>query len=128
LLDAAITRGISVFGVCLGLQSMVEHFGAQLHVLDEPMHRNPSSVVTGPGHLLAGLPRRFQAGRYHSLYGKTVEIPAAAETDDGVVMAIEHRMLPLSAVFHPESILTADGDLGLALIGNVLASTHRRLL
>jgi anthranilate synthase len=132
LLDAAIMRGISVFGVCLGLQGMVEHFGGQLHVLDEPMHGKPSSIVTGPGYLFAGLPRRFQAGRYHSLYAKTVEIPPSlavtAETDDGVVMAIEHRTLPLSAVqFHPESILTADGDLGLALIGNVLASTHFRL-
>lgn len=132
LLDAAIRRGISIFGVCLGLQGIVEHFGGQLHLLDEPMHGKPSSIVAEPGQLFAGLPRRFQAGRYHSLHAKTVEIPSAlavtAQTDDGVVMAIEHRMLPLSAVqFHPESILTADGDLGLRLIGNVLARTQERV-
>ena len=132
LLDAAIGRVISVFGVCLGLQAMVEYFGGQLHFLDEPMHGKPSSVVAEPGHLFSGLPRRFQAGRYHSLHAKALEIPAAlavtAQTDDGVVMAIEHRTLPLSAVqFHPESILTADGDLGLRLIENVLVRTRKHV-
>jgi len=125
LLEAAIARGIHVFGVCLGLQGMVEHFGGRLHVLDEPMHGKPSPIVARPGRLFHDLPARFQAGRYHSLHARVGEVPEAlavtAQTDDGVVMAIEHRTLPLSAVqFHPESILTSEGDLGLALIGNVL--------
>lgn len=131
LLDAAMARGIPVFGVCLGLQGMVEHFGGRLHVLDEPMHGKPSSIVTCGGRLclFRGLPSRFQAGRYHSLHARVDEVPAPLEvtaaTEDGVVMAIEHRTLPLSAVqFHPESILTSDGDVGLALIRNVLASAQ----
>jgi anthranilate synthase len=132
LLEAAMARGLPVFGVCLGLQGIVEHFGGRLHVLGEPMHGKPSPVtVTRSSGLFRGLPPRFQAGRYHSLYAKTTEVPAAlevtAETDDGVVMAIEHRTLPLGAVqFHPESILTSDGDLGLALIANVLARGNRQ--
>jgi len=129
LLDAAISRGIPVFGVCLGLQGMIEHFGGRLHVLAEPMHGKPSPVVARPGRLFAGLPLSFQAGRYHSLHAKIGEVPAAldvtAQTEDGVVMAVEHRTLPLSAVqFHPESILTSEGDLGLSLIGNVLAGAR----
>ena len=126
LLDAAIGRGIQVFGVCLGLQGMIEHFGGRLHVLDEPVHGKPSTIAARAGRLFRGLPARFQAGRYHSLHARVGEVPEAlevtAQTDDGVVMAIEHRTLPLSAVqFHPESILTSEGELGLALIGNVLA-------
>jgi len=129
LLDAAIARGIHVFGVCLGMQGMIEHFGGRLHVLAEPMHGKPSPVVARAGRLFAGLPLRFQAGRYHSLHARIDEVPAAldvtAQTEDGVVMAVEHRSLPLSAVqFHPESILTSDGDLGLSLIGNVLAGAR----
>jgi len=129
LLDAAIARGIPVFGVCLGLQGMVEHFGGRLHVLDVPMHGKPSPIVARPGRLFNGLPSRFQAGRYHSLHARVGEVPAAlavtAVTEDGVVMAVEHRTLPLSAVqFHPESILTSDGDVGLALIGNVLGAAQ----
>jgi len=126
LLDQAIARGIPVFGVCLGLQGMVEHFGGRLHVLDEPMHGKPSPILAREGRLFSGLPPCFQAGRYHSLHARVGEVPAAlavtAATEDGVVMAIEHRTLPLSAVqFHPESILTSEGEVGLALIGNVLA-------
>ena len=126
LLGAVIARGIPVFGVCLGLQGMVEHFGGRLHVLPEPVHGKPSPIVARAGRLFRGLPARFQAGRYHSLHARVGEVPASlnvtAETDDGVVMAVEHRTLPLSAVqFHPESILTSEGDLGLTLIGNVLA-------
>src|SRR5450432_2933146 len=132
LIDAALTRGIPVFGVCLGLQGLVEHFGGCLHVLAEPMHGKPSLVHASGGRLFRGLPPHFSAGRYHSLYAKTTEVPGAlevtAETDDGIAMAVEHRTLPLSAVqFHPESILTSEGDVGLSLIANVLRATRRRV-
>jgi anthranilate synthase len=75
VLDAAIARGVAVFGVCLGLQGMVEHFGGRLHVLAEPVHGKPSGIVARGGRLFRGVPERFQAGRYHSLYAKTAEIP-----------------------------------------------------
>ena len=125
LLDATLARGLAVFGVCLGLQGLVEHFGGRLHVLPEPVHGKPSVIQARGGRLFRGLPARFQAGRYHSLYVKTPELPpvleVSAETDDGIVMAVEHRTLPLSAVqFHPESIMTSHDDLGLKLVANAL--------
>ena len=77
------------------------------------------------GRLFDGLPAEFTAGRYHSLFALRetlrTELEVTAETEDGVVMAIEHRALPLAAVqFHPESIMTLDGDVGLRLLANVM--------
>ena len=70
--DALLTeldaRGLPVFGVCLGLQAMVEHAGGELALLDEPVHGKPGRVQVLGGSLLAGLPAEFAAGRYHSLY------------------------------------------------------------
>ena len=121
-----LERGIPVFGVCLGLQGMVEHFGGALDVLDYPMHGKASRIRVVGGRLFEGLPKEFAAGRYHSLFAIRDRLPAdlvvTAETEDGVVMAVEHRTLPLAAVqFHPESILTLDDDLGLRLLQNVVA-------
>lgn len=130
-LDAAISRGIPVFGVCLGLQGMVEHFGGRLDILGYPRHGKASRVYTRGGNLFAGLPEEFGVGRYHSLYARPEDVPeclsVTAVADDGTIMAIEHRELPLAAVqFHPESILTLDGKVGLRLIGNVMATLARR--
>jgi anthranilate synthase len=127
-IGVAIARGIPVFGVCLGLQGLVEHLGGDLAVLDRPVHGKASRVTVLGGRMFEGLPGSFTAGRYHSLHAVRSTLPAAlrvtAETEDGVVMAVEHVALPLAAVqFHPESILTLDGDLGLALIRNVVALT-----
>jgi anthranilate synthase len=77
------------------------------------------------GRLFEGLPTEFTAGRYHSLFAIRDRLPAAlrvtAETEDGVVMAIEHATLPLAAVqFHPESIMTLGEDVGLRLLANVM--------
>jgi anthranilate synthase len=128
-LAALRARGIPVFGVCLGLQGMVEHFGAKLGVLDYPVHGKPSWIEVRGGALFEGLPKRFRAGRYHSLYALRDTLPAelrvTAETEDGVVMAIEHAREALAAVqFHPESILTP-GELGLRLVANAVASLCR---
>lgn len=128
---ASLERSLPVFGVCLGLQGMVEHFGGRLAVLDYPVHGKPSEIRVLGGTLFEGLPRKFRAGRYHSLYAVRDALPdvleVTAESDDGVVMAVEHRTLPLAAVqFHPESILTLDGDVGLALLGNVVNRLGRR--
>src|SRR5262249_7738751 len=65
---AALERGRPVFGVCLGLQGMVEHFGGELGVLGYPMHGKPSRVRVLGGRLFEGLPAEFTAGRYHSLF------------------------------------------------------------
>jgi len=120
-----VRRGIPGFGVCLGLQGMVEYFGGTLGVLDPPMHGKASRIRVLGGRLFEGLPAEFTAGRYHSLYAIRAHLPiellATAESEDGVVMAIEHRTLPLAAVqFHPESIMTLADDVGLRLLANVM--------
>jgi anthranilate synthase len=125
-LAALVARGIPAFGVCLGLQGMVEHFGGALGVLDYPMHGKGSRIRVLGGRLFEGLPAEFAAGRYHSLFAIRETLPpelvVTAESEDGVVMAIEHRTLPLAAVqFHPESILSLDEDVGLRLLRNVVA-------
>jgi anthranilate synthase len=125
-LAAVRAHGLRAFGVCLGLQGMVEYFGGALGVLGRPMHGKPSSIRVLGGRLFAGLPAEFRAGRYHSLYARRETLPAdlrvTAESADGVVMAVEHATLPWSAVqFHPESILTLRDDLGLRLLENVVA-------
>jgi anthranilate synthase len=124
-LEALVRRRIPAFGVCLGLQGMVEYFGGTLGVLDPPVHGKASPIRVVGGRLFAGLPAGFTAGRYHSLHAVRATLPAilqiTAETEDGVVMAIEHATLPLAAVqFHPESIMTLGDDVGLRLLANVM--------
>ncbi len=125
-LDALLARGIPTFGVCLGLQGIVEHLGGELGVLDYPMHGKASRIHVRGGRLFAGLPGEFTAGRYHSLFAIREKLPTTlevtAESDDGVVMAVEHAHLPLAAVqFHPESIMSLEGDVGLRLLRNVVS-------
>jgi anthranilate synthase len=125
-LDALVRRGIPAFGVCLGLQGMVEYFGGALGVLDPPVHGKASLIRVLGGRLFEGLPAEFTAGRYHSLFAIRERLPAVlevtAESGDGVVMAIEHATLPLAAVqFHPESIMTLADDVGLRLLANVMS-------
>ncbi len=126
-LGLLVERGFPVFGVCLGLQGIVEYFGGALDVLKTPMHGKPSTVRVLGGRLLQGLPAEFVVGRYHSLYARRSALPAellvAAETKDGVIMAIEHRRLPIAAVqFHPESVMTSPAEVGLPIIAAALAS------
>jgi anthranilate synthase len=118
--------GIPVFGVCLGLQGIVEAFGGELGVLDYPMHGKPSLVIHHNQGVFEGLPERFTVGRYHSLFARKETLPACleitAETEDGVIMGVRHRELPIEGVqFHPESILTLDSNCGLRLMENVVA-------
>ena len=124
-IDAALARGLPLFGVCLGLQGIVEYFGGRLGALGYPMHGKPSTIRRRGGRLLANLPERFEAGRYHSLYGEREGLPECleitADTEDGVIMAVEHRTLPVAAVqFHPESILTLGGEVGRRLVHEVV--------
>ncbi len=123
--EAAVSRGVPVFGVCLGLQGIVEHFGGKLDVLDYPMHGKPSRIRVSGGVLFDGFPDEFVGGRYHSLYATDVpaDLRVTASTADGVVMAVEHESLPVWSVqFHPESILSLEGKLGHRLIANVVRS------
>jgi anthranilate synthase len=133
LLDEVYARHLPVFGVCLGLQAMVEHAGGELSLLPEPAHGKPGLVRASggslPSGLLSGLPAEFTAGRYHSLYAPPAEVlggfrvTASLRSPDGadVVMAIEDEQAGRWAVqFHPESILTASGRAGHQIIGNVL--------
>ena len=122
-IELCVRRKIPVFGVCLGLQGIVEYCGGELGMLDYPMHGKPSQVDNLGGVLLDGLGQQFSAGRYHSLYANHVPdcLRVVARTEDGVPMAIEHVSLPLLAVqFHPESIMTLEKNAGLRLVGNVV--------
>jgi anthranilate synthase len=137
--DALLTelddRGIAAFGVCLGMQAMVEHAGGQLGLLDSPVHGKPGTVRVLGGRadsgLLAGLPAEFTAGRYHSLHATVAGVAGGfsvtAVTPDGVVMAIEDEVAGRWGVqFHPESILSASGRAGHQVIGNVLRLARAR--
>ena len=99
-------------GVCLGHQAIVEAFGGKVGFARELVH-GKAGVVTHDGRgIYAGLPESFQAGRYHSLAATTVpdELEVCAITDDGEVMGVRHRELPVDGVqFHPESVLTPVG-------------------
>jgi anthranilate synthase len=129
LLTELDARKLPVFGVCLGLQAMVEHAGGELSLLPEPQHGKPGRVQVRDGHgsaLFTGLPREFTAARYHSLYAQEPDVKGGftvtAVTHDGVVMAIEDDAAGRWAVqFHPESILTAAGRSGHRIIANILA-------
>jgi anthranilate synthase len=133
LLGELDARGLPVFGVCLGLQAMVEHAGGELALLPEPAHGKPGRIVRlseGDG-LLGGLPAEFTAARYHSLYAVADQVKCGFEvtavTTDGAVMAIEDPAAGRWAVqFHPESILTAAGGTGHQVIANVLRLCRAR--
>lgn len=100
-----------VLGVCLGMQGLVTTYGGRVD-RHPPAHGRVSAVTHAGVGVLRGLPSPFAAVRYHSL--AAVEVPdvleVTATAEDGVVMAVRHRTLPLEGVqFHPESILSEHG-------------------
>ncbi len=112
-----------MLGVCLGHQALGEVFGGTVAHAPELMHGKTSLVHHGGTGLLEGLPEPFTATRYHSLTVTADSVPAelvvTGTTDTGVVMALQHRELPLHGVqFHPESVLTEGGH---RLLANWLA-------
>ena len=114
LVRYAARIGVPVFGVCLGLQGMVEAFGGELGVLGYPVHGKPSTIRHRGVGVFEGLPAEFQVGRYHSLYAVREKLPSVleitAESDDGVIMGFRHETLPIHGVqFHPESIASEHG-------------------
>ena len=112
-----------ILGVCLGHQCIGQVFGGTVVRAPSVMHGKTSLVHHDGKGLLAGLPEPFEATRYHSLVVAPESVPSVLEvtarTDDGVVMALRHRELPVEGVqFHPESILTQAGH---QLLANFLA-------
>ena len=118
----AFAGGIPVLGVCLGHQSIVQHFGGEIIAAQSLMHGKTSAVTHDSEGLFAGLPNPFEAGRYHSLAANQGNLPAeltvTAKTAEGEIMGVRHQSLNVVGVqFHPESVLTPDGPL---LLGNFL--------
>ena len=121
LLDAAIGR-LPIFGVCLGHQAIGERFGGRLVGARRLVHGKASAIDHDGQGLFAGLPRPTVMGRYHSLAiaeeGLPAELIVSARAEDGEVMGLRHRALPIEGVqFHPESVLSPDG---IVLMGNFL--------
>jgi anthranilate synthase component 2 len=112
LLAAAVERG-PVLGICLGHQAIGEAYGARLVRGREPVHGKQARVHHRGDPLFAGLPAPFPAMRYHSLVLEGLEgtpLEPIASGEDGTLMALRHRALPLVGVqFHPESVGTPDG-------------------
>ncbi len=111
---AGQTPPLPVLGVCLGHQAVGQAFGARIVRGPEPMHGKVSNI-THTGHaLFDGIPSPFRATRYHSLVVERETLPECleitAESDDGIIMGLAHRDLPVHGVqFHPESIASEHG-------------------
>ncbi|MBQ9062344.1 MAG: aminodeoxychorismate/anthranilate synthase component II [Eubacterium sp.] len=107
---------IPILGVCLGHQAICAAYGATVTYAKELMHGKQSLITTGRDCLLfRGCPKQMQIARYHSLAADRATIPdellITAETEDGEVMAVQHRTNPVFGVqFHPESIMTLYGE------------------
>lgn len=106
---------IPILGVCLGHQAICAAFGATVVYAKRLMHgKQSAAILDGDCPLFAGCPERTPVARYHSLAADAATLPEelkiTAATDDGEVMAVQHRKYPIYGVqFHPESILTPDG-------------------
>jgi anthranilate synthase/aminodeoxychorismate synthase-like glutamine amidotransferase len=103
---------VPTLGVCLGHQAIVEAFGGEVGQAKRLVHGKASEISHDGRGLFAGLPEPLEGGRYHSLAASRVpeELDVCATTDDGEVMAVRHRELPVDGIqFHPESVLTPDG-------------------
>lgn len=131
-INRARARDLPIFGVCLGLQALAEAYGGELRQLHIPMHGKPSRIrVSKPGIIFSGLPKEVTVGRYHSIFADPVRLPdgfvVTAETEDGIIMAFEHRKEPIAAVqFHPESIMTLGHNAGMRIIENIVAHLPRK--
>jgi len=116
---------IPILGVCLGHQAIGQAFGGRVIRAQRVMHGKLSSIVHDQRGVFADVPSPFNATRYHSLAIERASLPpvldVTATADDGEIMAVRHRELPVEGVqFHPEAILTEHGK---KVLGNFLAAT-----
>ncbi len=121
---ARLGRRVPTLGVCLGHQAIVEAFGGEVGQAKQLLHGKASPIDHDGRGLFAGLPQPLEGGRYHSLAATCVPdcLEVCAATEDGEVMAVRHRELPIDGIqFHPESVLTPDGP---ALARNFLEGTR----
>jgi len=105
---------LPILGVCLGHQCIGQHFGARIERAPEPMHGKVSEITHRDTALFVGIPKQFEATRYHSLTIAPDSLPdcleVTAESSDGVIQGVSHRQLPIHGVqFHPESIASEHG-------------------
>lgn len=122
LTRAAAETRTPLFGVCLGHQTIGQAFGGKIVRSDAIMHGKMGTVRHQGGGVFRGLPDGFEATRYHSLTVERDSVPDAleitAEVDDGTIMGLSHRDLPIHGVqFHPESIASEHGH---ALLKNFI--------
>ena len=115
MIAAAEEACIPLLGVCLGHQAIAAFHGGRVERAPVPRHGKSSRVAHDGSRLFAGLSNPFEAGRYHSLVVAEDAMPAdlavTARSDDGLVMALAHRSRPVFGVqFHPESVLTPEGE------------------
>jgi len=126
LIAGAERAGIPLLGVCLGHQAIAAFHGGVVERAPEPRHGKSSRVAHDGSALFAGLPNPFDAGRYHSLAVREDALPpelsVTARSEDGVVMGLRHRERPVFGVqFHPESVLTPEGE---RLLANFLEAAR----
>ncbi|MDQ0513264.1 anthranilate synthase component II [Ancylobacter amanitiformis] len=115
LIARAADEGVPVFGVCLGHQAIGQVFGGEVVRAPVPIHGKLSEVKHKGESVFRGINRPIQATRYHSLIVKRETLPPSlaitAETDDGLIMGLSHKELPVHGVqFHPESIASEHGQ------------------
>ena len=122
-----MASGCPVLGVCLGHQIIGEIYGARIERAPAPMHGKTSLIEHDAQGLFTNISNPFEACRYHSLHvvesGFPDDLVVTARSDDGIVMGLRHVELPLEGIqFHPESILTPDGEM---ILSNFLRmATH----
>ena len=119
-------RGIPLLGVCLGHQAIAASHGGIVSRAPAPRHGKSSRIAHAGTGIFRGIPSPFEAARYHSLIvqeeGFPAELEIIARSEDGLVMAISHREKPVFGVqFHPESVLTPEGE---RLLGNFMETAR----